>query len=353
MVSPVLFESLTGHPALVDVFDEPETGKMAHIEWAKWADTILIAPATANTINKIAWGVADNMLTTILLASDASVIVVPAMNPTMYNSKEVQSSIKTLSERGVIFVEPVAGEVACGDEGQGKLASNEEIVAITQVISNRNRLYNFGHIFITSGPTQEPFDSVRYMSNHSSGKMGAALAQAACQTDAKVTVVSGPTNVPFPQNANVVYVQTAEEMLHASIENAHDASVIIAAAAVADYKFAEIQEGKMRRAEDELTLKLTKNPDIIASLAREYRDAYKVAFAAEPSDDIEYAKQKLKKKGVQAIAMNDISRHDIGFGSDQNELTLITEVGDPVKSGKMSKLACAFWLLEQIKAKRA
>ena len=347
-VSPALFEALTGQPCLLDTFEEPERGRMAHIDWARSASLLIIAPATASTIAKLANGVGDDMLTTLALAYEGPMLVAPAMNPSMYANASTRASMESLADRGAWFVEPTEGDVACGENGQGKLASIESICSEAEALSAHSRLLQGKTVLITSGPTQEPIDDVRFLSNRSSGRMGAALAHVCVFLGARVNVVSGPTSTRFPRSATVVNVRTALEMLESAEALASTADLIIGAAAVADYRPAEPVSGKLRRSESELTLRLVPNPDIIAALAKANPLAEVVAFAAEPSADLEIARAKIKRKGVHAIAVNDVSRTDIGFESATNELTLLFADGREARSGKGSKLACARWLLEQL-----
>ncbi len=346
-VTPALFEALTGQPCLIDTFEEPESGRMAHIDWARSADAILIAPATANTIAKIARGIADDMLSTIAQATTAPLVVAPAMNPQMYASDATTAALQTLKARAAIVVEPAEGDVACGEHGQGKLASIAQIVEAVQTVTSRGQLLKGKKVLITSGPTREAIDDVRFLSNRSSGKMGAALARAALLMGAEVTVVTGPVSIPLPLQAQVLKVMSAQEMLEAAREQAKTADLIIGAAAIADYRPATKTPGKIRRSDANLTLDLVPNPDIIAELAKTSR-AILVGFAAEPSTDIQTAKKKMERKGLHAIAMNDVSNEAIGFETDDNELTLIFATGETKQSGKKSKLACALWLLEEV-----
>lgn len=347
-VSRALFEALTGQPALVDTFEEPVRGRMAHIDWARAADLLLIAPATANTLNKIASGTADDMLTTLALAYEGPLVLAPAMNPSMYAHDTTQASLRMLAERAVLIVEPTEGDVACGESGQGKLASYAEIVEAALTVLQASRSLQGKKVLITSGPTYEPIDSVRFIGNRSSGKMGAALAKAARLMGADVTVVTGPTSVPLPKGVEVVRVRTAVDMLEAALLHVNDADLVIGAAAVADFRPAQTFAGKLRRSDGTPELELVENPDVIRTLASHVRPTARVvAFAAEPDDGLDAAREKLKRKGVHAVAVNDVSDPAIGFESDQNALTLVTENGQTT-SGRRSKLACALWLLEQI-----
>ena len=347
-VTPVLFESLTGQPCLIDAFEEPERGRMAHIDWARQADVIVVAPATANTINKIAAGVGDDMLTTIILATTSPLVIAPAMNPQMYANDATQKALVTLASRAAAIVAPQDGDVACGEHGQGKLATNAEILAAVMTVTSIRTSLTGRHVMITSGPTQEPIDDVRYLSNRSSGKMGAALARAALLMGARVTVVSGPVSVMYPLQSEVIRVHTAAQMLEAALAAAKDADIVVGAAAVADYRPANPVSGKFRRSSEPLSIDFIPNPDIIAEIARTYPKATVVGFAAEPTSDLETARQKLVRKGLAAIAANDVSEPSIGFESDDNELTLITKNGEAIGSGRLSKLGCALWLLDSL-----
>lgn len=347
-VTPTLFEVLTGQPCLTSAFDEPVVGRMAHIDWARQADVIVVAPATANTINKLATGIGDDMLTTLLLAATCPLVVAPAMNPQMYVNESTQEALKALAARAAVIVEPQEGDVACGEHGQGKLATIDQIVSAVRTVAAKGKLLAGKRVVITSGPTQEPIDEVRFLSNRSSGKMGAALARAALLMGAEVTVVSGPVHVVYPLQAKVVYVRDAVQMLAATVAESKGADVVIGAAAVADYRPAEPVAGKLRRTSENLVLTLVPNPDIIAQVARTYPSAVVAGFAAEPTSDISVAREKLARKGLSAIAANDISQSGIGFDSENNDLTLITPDRDPVSSGRKSKLECALWLLERI-----
>jgi phosphopantothenoylcysteine decarboxylase/phosphopantothenate--cysteine ligase len=350
-VSPALFEGLTGQPCLVDAFEEPERGRMAHIDWARQAAVLVVAPATGNLLAKLAHGVADDMLTTIALAYDGPLVVAPAMNPTMYASDPVREAIDILRARAAAFVEPDAGEVACGEQGEGKFAGVDRIADSVQAVADRSRRLEGRQVLITSGPTREPIDAARFLSNRSSGKMGAALARAALLLGAKVTVVSGPSSEPLPIEASKVHVQTAREMLDLALAMLPQADLVIGAAAVADYRPETVAEGKLRRGEDPIDLRLVPNPDVIATLARHAAPSAKVVgFAAEPTSDLEFVREKLRRKGLYAIAANDISVPGIGFESSLNALALVFADGRVVESGVRPKLECALWLFEALLA---
>ena len=345
-VTPLLFETLTGQPVLSGAFEEPITGRMAHIDWARWADVIVVAPATANTLVRLGLGFAEDMLTTVVVASSAPLVVAPAMNPSMYAADVVAFARERLAARATIVVEPQEGDVVAGEHGPGKLAPIAEIVAAVQSLDVRRNLLAGKHVLITSGPTVESIDDVRFLSNRSSGKMGAALARAALLMGARVTVVAGPQSAILPSGATVVSVETAVEML-AVAQAVPEPDMIIGAAAVADYRPLNRQEGKIRRDVGNISLEMTPNPDVIAALAVNFPTARTVAFAAEPGPDVETARAKMARKGVFAMAVNDISRPGIGFGADDNALQLLFADGRDAESGVRSKLACAIWLLEQ------
>lgn len=346
-VSRSLFEALTGQPCLVDAFEEPQPGRMAHIDWARQAEAVVVAPATANIIAKMAHGIADDMLTTILSAFDGPILVAPAMNPTMFASPANQANIEILSHRGVTIIEPVVGDVACGENGQGKFADVTRIASEIEDRLTTSQLLAGKNVLITNGPTQEPIDIARFVSNRSSGKMGAALARAAIQLGATVTVVSGPVQVPYPAASTVIRVRTAEEMLAAAMPLAAQMDVIVGAAAVADYRPAEPNSGKIRRDASEIQIRMVANPDIIAALAAQAPNAKVIGFAAEPSADPTAAAEKLRRKKLFAVALNDVSEKEIGFGSDNNLLTLIRADGTHSTSEQMSKMRCALWLFQQ------
>lgn len=351
-VTPALFEALTGQPCLTDTFEEPVTGRMAHIDWAREADLVLIAPATANTINRIGNGIADDMISTIAVATHRPILIAPAMNPQMYLHLETQASLQKLRDRGIEIIEPVEGDVACGENGQGKLASIETIVQAVQVAAQRSERLLGKKVIVTSGPTVENIDDVRYLSNRSSGKMGSAVAKAFLEMGAEVHVVAGPQKSPIPFGATIHRVQTALEM-KAAVENLLQLSSnaiewVVGVAAVADYRVENPMPGKMRRGTGEVQLTLIPNPDILASISQMLTSAKVVGFAAEPSEDLSVALEKIRRKNLFAIAANDISDPKIGFDSDSNELQLVFSTGEVVRSGRSSKAQVARWLVQQL-----
>lgn len=347
-VTPALFEALTGQPCLVDTFDEPDRGRMAHIDWARAADLVLVAPATANTLAKLAHGVADDMLTTLAVASQAPLMVVPAMNPTMYSSPGVLQARGILMDRGAEWLEPSTGDVACGENGQGKFPPIEVIVHEVQEVLSRSNQLAGQTVLISSGPTQEPIDIARYLTNRSSGKMGAALARAALRMGARVIVVAGPQRARLPVEAEIVPVQTAIEMRDRMVEMAPAADWIIGVAAVADYRPAAPSSVKIRRSAEPLHLELLPNPDVLAEAVAAARPGTRaIGFAAEVGDDPEVIAGKLERKNLSAIAINDVAGAETGFESETNQITLQFRDGERIASEKMSKSALARWLFEQ------
>lgn len=347
-VTPALFEGLTGHPCLTHAFDEPEQGRMAHIDWAREASVLLVCPATANAIAHLAEGKGLDMFTTIALATDAPLVVCPAMNPHMYAHPATQKNIETLRERGAHFVEPQEGDVACGEHGEGKLATTERIVSETLLAANRSELYQGLTVVVTAGPTHEPIDPVRFLANRSSGKMGYALADAARRMGARVRLISGPTHLHAHPKVELVRVTTAEEMLQATLEATADANLLIGAAAVADFRAASPSKEKIRR-EGNLTLTLTPNPDILATAASQRPGLIIVGFAAEKGLDESSARRKLEEKGLAAIFLNDFSRTDIAFDSDENEGVLLLRGGESIYLPRAPKPRIAWALLEEVR----
>lgn len=326
-VTPATFAALTGNPVTIDAFDEPEEGQIAHIRLAQDSDLILIAPATAHTLAKLAHGLADDMLSTLVLASQSPVIVAPAMNPIMWDNPATQANVQILQARGVRFISPDYGVMACGDEGWGKLADPQQIVqAVLDHLSRRTDLKGV-RVLITAGPTYESIDPVRFVGNRSSGKMGYALAEAAQSRGAEVKLVSGPTSLPSPPGVQVIRVQTAQQMNEVVQEHFAWCQLFIAAAAVADYRPERALPTKHKRTGKGWTLQLVPNPDIIAGVAARKGNRIVVGFAAETDKVLEHAVKKLKKKGLNVIVANDVSKPDRGFEVDTNELTLVAADG--------------------------
>ncbi|MBH0057866.1 bifunctional phosphopantothenoylcysteine decarboxylase/phosphopantothenate--cysteine ligase CoaBC [Pseudoalteromonas sp. SWXJZ94C] len=321
-ITPLTMQAVSGETVSDSLLDPSAEASMGHIEFAKWADLILVAPATCNIIAKMSAGIADDLLTTLLLATPAKVAVAPAMNQQMYAHPATQANLATLKARNVLIWGPGKGEQACGDIGAGRMLEPNELVELC-IAKEQPQLLLGKTITITAGPTREPLDPVRFISNHSSGKMGYALAEAALLLGAKVNLISGPVTIKAPTGVNLINIESAEQLLNESLTYAPQSDAFIGCAAVADYRAATIATQKMKKQGDELTLTLTKNPDVIAAIANlEKNRPYTVGFAAETQNVESYAKSKLKNKNLDMICANDVSQSGLGFNSDQNALTL-------------------------------
>jgi phosphopantothenoylcysteine decarboxylase / phosphopantothenate---cysteine ligase len=345
-VTEMTLQAISGHPVRSTLLDPNAEAGMGHIELAKWADLIVIAPASADFMARYAQGMANDLLSTLCLATESPVLLAPAMNQAMWRHPATQANTKLLTERGVLNIGPADGAQACGDIGPGRMSEPSDIFnAVTAHFENDSITQDLSgqHWVITAGPTMEAIDPVRFISNHSSGKMGYALATAAIARGAKVTLVSGPVQITAPSGANLILVKSADDMLAACQQSMNNqADVFIGAAAVADFKMKTACDQKMKKQSDtdEVTLTLVKNPDIIATLAQQKRAKTIVGFAAETQNVIEYAKSKLERKGLDIIIANDVSRADIGFNQDENQVTVITkdQTWSPDKAAK-SRLA--------------
>ena len=340
-VSPLALQAVSGNPVGDDLLDRNAEAAMGHIELAKWADKVLIAPATANFMAKLTHGLADDLLSTLCLATSAPIYIAPAMNQQMWHAKATQANLGVLQQRGVTILGPAPGEQACGDVGLGRMLEPVDIASmlaqspIEPLLANR-------HIVITAGPTREEIDPVRFISNHSSGKMGYALAKAAVALGARVTLVSGPVNLPRPAGVDVIDVVSAEQMhkavmtavINPKVSGTHSDSmqlncdIFIGCAAVADYKPQQKIEQKIKKSDTELTLTFTKYPDILATISRKDNRPFCVGFAAESQDVEQYARQKLTNKKLDMIAANNITADGLGFNSDNNALHVLWNGGD-------------------------
>lgn len=350
LVAPTTFEALTGQPAVVDVFEEPGRGQIAHIRLAQDSDLILIAPATAHTMARLSLGLADDMLTTICLATRAPILIAPAMNPAMWTHPATQSHVRTLQERGVQFIDPTYGVMACGDEGWGKIADTPTIVqAVIDRLAQGEALKGV-RVLVTAGPTYEPIDPVRFISNRSSGKMGYAIAESARQRGAEVMLISGPTALPDPFGARVIRVQTAQQMFQAVLEQFESCDIFIAAAAVADYHPETTLPYKHKRSARVWTVRFVPNPDILGTVAQQKGHRLLVGFAAETDKVLENARQKLQRKHLDLVAVNDVLEPGSGFEVDTNRLTLLYADGRVEALPQMSKRACADALMERVLA---
>lgn len=328
-ITPLTLQALSGNPVHHALLDETAEAGMGHIELARWADTILIAPATADVIARLAAGMGNDLLTTVCLASAAPLCLAPAMNQQMWAAPTTQNNLTTLAQllgEKLALFGPDSGAQACGDIGPGRMLEPE---AIARLLANRFTTGALAgkRVVITAGPTREALDPVRYISNHSSGKMGYALARAAQEAGAEVTLISGPVHLPAPDRVTLVSVVSATDMLAAALATLEHCDLFIASAAVADYRPATIAEQKIKKAGDEIQLTLVKNPDIVATIAQHKNRPFTVGFAAETNDVDAYARAKLERKNLDMIIANDVSRQDIGFGADDNAVTLYSKHG--------------------------
>lgn len=352
-VAPLTFETLSGHPVAVDTFDRPQTWEVEHIALAKRADLFLIAPATANIMGKMACGIADDMLSTTVMATRAPVLVAPAMNTGMWENAAVQQNIKTLRARGVEIVAPVSGHLACGDSGAGKL---EDVAVIAEraceLLFAKKDMEGL-RVMVTAGPSREALDPVRYISNRSSGKMGYAIAQAAQKRGAEVTLLSGPVAIEVPQGVKLVPFTTTQELLDRASELAREQDLLIQAAAPADYRAKEVAPQKIKKQGGEpMTFTLVENPDVAATLGKAKRSGQVfVGFAAETNDVLAHARDKLARKNLDMIVANDVTRPGAGFDVDTNIVTLITKDGQEALP-MMSKAEVAQRILDRALALR-
>jgi phosphopantothenoylcysteine decarboxylase/phosphopantothenate--cysteine ligase len=351
-VGPLTFRTLSGRPVLTDLFDPQSDAAVEHVALAEQAAAVLVAPATANVLAKAARGIADDFLTTLLLAARCPVIMAPAMDGGMWTHPAVADNVATLRARGVGVLEPDAGPLASGLSARGRLPDVDAIIEAVLGALTPARDLAGERVVVTAGPTREPIDPVRYISNRSSGRMGYALAAAAVRRGAEVTLVSGPTALRPPAAAAFVPVQTAEEMREAVLQHAARASIVIKAAAVADYRVRHPAEQKIK-GKHELTLELTPNPDILAEVAARAAGGFIVGFAAETHDVVAHARAKLEAKGIDLLVANDVSRRDIGFDAADNEVLLIDRWGGSRPLPRMPKTAVADAILDEILALRA
>ena len=361
-VRPATFEALSGKPVIVGMFAQSDHSSIEHIAAAREADLLLIAPATANILAKFAHGIADDFLSTVYLSNTNPVLIAPAMNVEMWNHPATQTNLKTLRERGVQFVEPGVGYQACGEVGVGRLAEPEEIVAaglrvlsgnnLKSQISNLKSQDYFGeHVLLTAGPTVEDLDPVRFITNRSSGKMGYAMAEAARDRGARVTLVSGPTRLEAPSGIETINVRSTREMYEAVMNHLADATVFIGSAAVADFRPMDRAEHKIKKqGRANITIELEPTEDIIAAVAADpNRNGRIVAgFAAESQTLLEYADKKLREKGLDLIVANDISRSDAGFDVETNAATILNRDGSRVELPLQTKRELADRVLDEI-----
>ncbi|MGG7213990.1 bifunctional phosphopantothenoylcysteine decarboxylase/phosphopantothenate--cysteine ligase CoaBC [Clostridium nigeriense] len=354
-VTPLPFQSLSKNMVVTDMFAEPKAFEIQHISLAKRADVFLVAPATANIIGKVANGIADDMLSTTIMATRAKIIFAPAMNTNMYENPIVQENIEKLKKLGCEFVEPASGVLACGDEGKGKLADvNTIIEKVLNALDNKDLPKDLlgKNVLISAGPTQSNIDPVRFITNKSTGKMGYEIAEEARDRGANVTLVSGPTKLNAPNGVKVIRVTTNEEMKNAILENYDNSDIVIKSAAVADYKIKNYSNEKIKKGDGDLVLTFVRDNDILKILGENKKHQILVGFAAESSNFIENAKKKIKNKNLDYIVVNDIISNDTGFASDDNKVTILSKDGEKIDLEKMSKRKVASKIFETILRKR-
>ena len=345
-IAPLTLQALSGRPVRDSLLDPSAESGMGHIEIARWADQIIVAPASADFIARLAGGMASDLLTTVCLATAAPIALAPAMNQGMWNNAATQRNIDTLTADGVTLLGPASGAQACGDVGPGRMLEPADIVNHLMV-SGKVRALDGTNVTITAGPTWEALDPVRALSNHSSGKMGYAVAAAAAAAGASVTLVSGPTALNPPSGIRYQPVQSAEDMLAAVEREIEDCDVFIGVAAVADYRPAQSASSKIKKHTESVTLELVRNPDILARVAQSPKRPFTVGFAAETDQAISNARDKLQRKGLDLIAVNQINAANNPFGSEENHLVLISET-DEIDLGRDSKTALAEHLIAEI-----
>ena len=346
-VSPLVFGEISKHKVAVEMFENVQDWNVEHIAYATWADAYVIAPATANMIAKMAYGIADDMLSTQLLATTAPVFVCPAMNSNMYAHPTVQENLTILSSRGIHVLEPDSGLLACGVEGKGRLPEPQKIMDWVDFHLGKTDLLEGKTVIVSAGGTQEAIDPVRYITNRSSGKMGYAVALKAAQAGAKTILVSAPTDLAVPIGVERIIVRSATEMKEAIDSHYDSADAVIMAAAVADYRVAEVADNKIKKQET-MTLELVKNPDILASLGERKQQQKLIGFAAETQDVITYGKEKVRKKNLDMLVANDVSKSNAGFDVDTNEVTFIYPGDQIVSLPNMSKLDVAERIIQAL-----
>ena len=347
-ITPLTMQTLSGHPVITDMFAPIKEFEMAHISLAEYADIVVIAPATANIIGKIASGIADDLLTTTVMVTKAPVLICPAMNSNMYNNMIVKENMDKLALRGYLFMESAYGDLACNAEGYGRLP---EVPAIVEEIESVLTFKDLEgeKILVTAGPTREPFDPVRFITNYSSGKMGYALAIAGKRRGASVTLISGPTLLPVPQGVMFIAVSSACEMRDAVMEHVDSSTVIIKAAAVADYRPKIRFDSKIKKKSGDIKIELEQNPDIIAEVGKKKGKCILVGFAVETENLIENARAKMLKKNMDMIVANDVTEKGAGFGYDTNIIKIISADGEIEEIPLMSKMEVADRILDRIK----
>lgn len=347
-VTPLSFQSLSQNYVVEDMFAEPKSWDIEHISLASKADLFVIAPASANMIGKIANGIADDMLSTTVMATKAPVLLAPAMNTNMYDNPIVQKNIEFLKSMGYFFIEPDEGRLACGVTGKGKLAEPEKIVDVIDMLLHKNKDLAGKRVLVTAGPTREDIDPVRFITNRSSGKMGYAIARAARNRGADVTLISGPVGLNPPEKVRYVGVYSADDMYREVVNHFEDADIVIKSAAVADYRPKDKSDIKIKKSDDDMEIPLTRNKDILKELGKMKKNQILVGFAAETNDLIQNAQRKVLKKNLDAIVANDVTMEKSGFNTDTNTVKIIDKSGNILELPNMSKDEVAHNILDFI-----
>lgn len=348
-VTPLSFQAISRNDVYTDTFDEKDPAKIAHIDLADWPDVIIIAPATANIIGKLANGIADDMVSTTLLATEKPVFIAPAMNVHMYNHPVVQENIARLKSFGYHFIEPSEGYLACGYVGKGRLEEPEIIVehVKTFFVQNKQQFLRGKTVLISAGPTREKIDPVRYLSNYSSGKMGYAIAEVAQHLGANVILISGPVSMKPPVGVQIIRAESAEEMYEAVLQYFDEADIVIKSAAVSDYRPKKILQQKMKKQSQELVIELERTVDILAELGKRKKAQFLIGFAAETNHVEEYAKQKLQSKNADMIVANNVMQEGAGFGTDTNIVTFYKANNEKKQFPKLTKHEVAYEILKE------
>ncbi len=348
-ITPLTLQSLSGNPVSTDTFNLTQESEIGHIRLADTADLVLIAPATANILAKLAHGIADDLLSTLLLVARAPVVLAPAMNVHMYAHPATQENLKTLQRFGHHIIEPAEGELACGYEGKGRLAEPEQIVECVEAALTQKDMQG-EHVIVTAGPNCEPIDPVRFITNRSTGKMGFAMARIAHQRGAKVTLVSGPTTLVTPLGVRLCSVRTALEMQQAVLAHYPRATIVVSAAAIADYRPTQVASQKIKKKDGAFSIPLDRNPDILAGLGQDKGNRLLVGFATETEDVLQNAERKLHSKNLDMIVANDVTQEGAGFAGDTNIVTLLDRTGQQEPLPLMSKDAVAHAVYDRLLA---
>ena len=355
-VTPLAFQSISKNPVYTNTFKEENPQEIQHVALGDWADVIIVAPATANTIAKLSVGIADDMITSTLLATETQTFIAPAMNVHMYKNKRTQHNIETLKADGYQFIEPGDGYLACGYVAKGRMEEPLQIVSVINQYFHQQEIqvessFNGKHALVTAGPTIEVIDPVRFVSNRSSGKMGFAIANALKKRGAHVTLVTGPTQLADPEGIEVIHVESAEEMFQETAKRYDMQDIVVKAAAVSDYTPSEVLDHKMKKQDGDLTVKFKRTQDILKYLGEHKTNQYLVGFAAETQNIEKYAQDKLKRKNADVIISNNVGDHSIGFSSDENELTMHFKNQDMINIKKGKKVEIANDILDELETR--